>query len=63
MIACQGIPEIGYEEVLRMASLLRGGQILGAVEWVFRRSTEYAMERKQFGREIGTFQAVQQMLA
>lgn len=48
---------------LRLASLLRAAQILGAVEWTLTRSVEYASERKQFGREIGKFQVIQQMLA
>ncbi len=52
-----------FDEVLRLAAILRGGQMLGAMEWAYRRSVEYAMERQQFGREIGRFQAVQQMLA
>ena len=52
-----------YAEVLQTAAILRCAQSLGAVEWAFRRSVEYAGERKQFGREIGKFQAVQQMLA
>lgn len=52
-----------YDAALRTAAILRGAQILGAVEWSFRRTVEHAGERKQFGREIGKFQAVQQMLA
>jgi len=52
-----------FDEILRAASILRGGQLLGALEWTLQRSAEYAMERKQFGRELGKFQAVQQMLA
>ncbi|CAN5238199.1 acyl-CoA dehydrogenase family protein [soil metagenome] len=52
-----------YDELLRTAAILRGAQILGGIEWSFRRSVEYAGERKQFGREISKFQAVQQMLA
>lgn len=52
-----------FDEVLRQAAILRGGQMLGAMEWAYRRSVEYASERQQFGREIGKFQAVQQMLA
>ena len=52
-----------YDALLRTAGILRGAQILGAIEWSFRRTVEYAGERKQFGREIGKFQAVQQMLA
>lgn len=52
-----------YDSLLEGAAILRAAQILGAIEWSFRRSVEYAGERKQFGREIGKFQAVQQMLA
>lgn len=52
-----------YDELLRTAAILRGAQSLGAIEWSFRRSVEYAGERKQFGRELSKFQAIQQMLA
>jgi acyl-CoA dehydrogenase len=52
-----------YDGLLRTAAILRGAQILGAIDWSFRRSVEYAGERKQFGREISKFQAIQQMLA
>lgn len=55
--------DLPFDEVLRQAAILRGGQMLGAMEWAYRRSVEYATERQQFGREIGKFQAVQQMLA
>lgn len=55
--------DLPFEQLMANAAILRGGQILGAMEWAFRRSVEYAMERQQFGREIGKFQAVQQMLA
>lgn len=52
-----------YDSWLCAASMLRAAQILGSAEWSLQRSIEYASERKQFGREIGKFQAVQQMLA
>jgi acyl-CoA dehydrogenase len=44
-------------------ALLRLPSIVGALESALRRSIQYAIQRKQFGRAIGQFQAVQQMLA
>lgn len=47
----------------RSAALLRAAQMLGALDWVLERTVAYAGERRQFGREIARFQAVQQHLA
>jgi acyl-CoA dehydrogenase len=62
--AMHGLPTPGhYDDAFRIAALLRSGQMLGALEWCMERTVEYASERKQFGREIGKFQIVQQLLA
>lgn len=61
--ALGAITPLDTSGALRTAALMRSGQILGAVEWVLTRSIDYAGERKQFGREISKFQAIQQMLA
>lgn len=45
------------------AVLLRLAQTVGALEAALLLSIDYARERKQFGRAIGQFQAVQQQLA
>ncbi len=45
------------------AALARIAQIAGALQSALERSIGYALERKQFGRPIGQFQAVQQQLA
>lgn len=45
------------------AALLRVAQITGALQAALHLSIEYAQARKQFGRNIGKFQAVQQQLA
>ncbi len=44
-------------------ALLRLAQTVGALEAALTMSIDYARERKQFGRAIGQFQAVQQQLA
>jgi len=50
-------------ELARHCALLRVGQIAGALETALARSIGYAGERIQFGKPIGSFQAVQQQLA
>ena len=44
-------------------AFFRIGGITGALEKVLDMTVSYAMERKQFGRPIGKFQAVQQQIA
>ena len=51
------------ENLLDYCALARLPQIVGCLESALRRSIQYATERKQFGKAIGQFQAVQQMLA
>jgi alkylation response protein AidB-like acyl-CoA dehydrogenase len=46
-----------------MGAALRAQQIAGALERVTEMTTQYALDRTQFGRPIGKFQAVQQSLA
>jgi acyl-CoA dehydrogenase len=50
-------------DIIRYGALLRVGQIAGALETALARSITYAAERIQFGKPIGSFQAVQQQLA
>src|SRR5262249_7321549 len=45
------------------AALARTAQIAGALQSALERSMGYVLERKQFGRPLGQFQAVQQQLA
>jgi acyl-CoA dehydrogenase len=44
-------------------ALMRAQQLAGAMERCLDHALRYAAERKQFGRAIGRFQAVQMMLA
>jgi len=51
------------QHLIDYAALARTAQIAGALQSALERSIAYAQERKQFGRPIGQFQAVQQQLA
>jgi acyl-CoA dehydrogenase len=44
-------------------ALVRSAQMAGALESLLAQSVRYATERKQFGRPIGAFQAIQHQLA
>lgn len=49
--------------LLRTGALLRSAQMVGALDAALSMSVSYANERKQFGRPIGKFQAIQHRLA
>lgn len=54
----------GSSPLPRLAgALLRSGQMAGAAQGLVERAVEYCSERRQFGRAIGKFQAVQQQMA
>jgi acyl-CoA dehydrogenase len=58
------LPEgMGGGDVYRFAALLRAAQISGALVGVLTLTAKYVGQREQFGRAIGSFQAVQQLLA
>ncbi len=44
-------------------ALVRSAQMAGALESLLQQSVRYATERRQFGRPIGNFQAIQHALA
>lgn len=53
----------GGEAATLLAALIRAAQIAGALQAALALAVEHANTRKQFGRPIGRFQAVQQQLA
>lgn len=60
------LPEAGMlsdEPVLQYGALARSVAMAGALESVLAQTVQYAGERIQFGRPIGKFQAIQQLIA
>jgi acyl-CoA dehydrogenase len=50
-------------QLIALGAMVRAAQMAGALESILEQSARYATERKQFGRPIGSFQAVQHNLA
>ncbi len=48
---------------LQVATLVTAADMLGGMQWILADSVEYAKTRQQFGKVIGSFQAVQHMCA
>jgi alkylation response protein AidB-like acyl-CoA dehydrogenase len=48
---------------LDVAALVVCADMLGGMQWIVEQAVEYAKTRRQFGRSIGSFQAVQHMCA
>lgn len=61
--AVRPAPATCADGFLAFGALIRALQMAGAMERCLDYSLTYAMERRQFGRPIGKFQAVQLMLA
>ena len=53
----------GIERALDMARIALASEALGGVERAFEKSIEYVMARTQFGRTIGSFQAIKHRVA
>ena len=61
--AVRPAPPACAEGLIIFGALIRAQQMVGAMERCIDYAVVYAMERQQFGRAIGKFQAVQHMLA
>jgi alkylation response protein AidB-like acyl-CoA dehydrogenase len=48
---------------MHLATILVCADMLGGMQWILEDSVEYAKTRQQFGKPIGSFQAVQHMCA
>jgi acyl-CoA dehydrogenase len=54
---------IDQDRIMAFGAAIRLQQIAGALEKILEQSVQYALDRSQFGRPIGKFQAVQHNLA
>ena len=56
-------PGAAADGVIVLGAMIRSAQMAGALESLLEQSVRYVTERKQFGRPIGAFQAIQHNLA
>ena len=54
---------LAADVLMRGGALLRSAQIAGALEAVLEMTQKHAVERAQFGKPIGSFQAIQHQIA
>jgi alkylation response protein AidB-like acyl-CoA dehydrogenase len=63
VLGADGDAEMALREALDTATVALCAEMLGGMQWILETSVEYAKKREQFGRVIGSFQAVQHQLA
>lgn len=68
-VAADGVLAVGESaraalaRSMQVAALVVCADMLGGMQWIIENTAEYAKTRQQFGRVIGSFQAVQHMCA
>jgi alkylation response protein AidB-like acyl-CoA dehydrogenase len=55
--------EVGGERLREIAATVLAAEAAGLARWMLQTATEYAKVREQFGKPIGSFQAVKHMCA
>jgi alkylation response protein AidB-like acyl-CoA dehydrogenase len=58
-----GGAEAAIERGLRLATVLQAAEAVGAAQRLFETTLQHARDRVQFGRPIGSFQAIKHKLA
>jgi alkylation response protein AidB-like acyl-CoA dehydrogenase len=55
--------DLAYQRVVDLAATVMAAEAAGLARWMLETATEYAKVREQFGKPIGSFQAVKHMCA
>ncbi len=63
LVGGQGGAAPHLERALRLATVVQAAEAVGAAERLFEATVQYAKDRVQFGRAIGSFQAIKHRLA
>jgi alkylation response protein AidB-like acyl-CoA dehydrogenase len=61
VVATGKAAEAALARSIDVATLVVAADMLGGMQWILEHAVEYAKTRQQFGKTIGTFQAVQHM--
>ena len=61
--ATEKLPDVDISDLIRIGRTLIAADTLGAAQAMLNQAVAYAKEREQFGRIIGSFQAVKHMCA
>ncbi|MCW2497026.1 acyl-CoA dehydrogenase family protein [Jatrophihabitans sp.] len=61
--AGESLGRVDPNDAFDLGALCTAAQVLGAGQALLERSSEYALQRSQFGKPIGSFQAVKHLLA
>jgi acyl-CoA dehydrogenase len=62
-VAAAAVTDVPADALRLYGAMARAAQMAGALDWCLAQSVVYATERRQFGRPIGNFQAIQHNLA
>ena len=63
VLASGAIAENALKRSTQTAAIITCADLLGGMEWVLKTTVEYAKSRQQFGKAIGSYQAVQHQCA
>ncbi|MBX7223989.1 MAG: acyl-CoA/acyl-ACP dehydrogenase [Blastocatellia bacterium] len=62
-LGADGNPERALRRAIEVATVTLCAEMVGGMQWVLETAVEYAKTRHQFGKPIGSFQAVQHQCA